>query len=132
KRHNLAIAGHAPPLSFLPAVSDSGFRSIEHSLIAPGSRGLVEALSQMQEAPRRELFQRLSRNGTAWDPTYVSGASRMVADSTIARMIADSAAVTDPRLRYLTPQLREQWRSGLALRGADPDTTTDWAAIHLA
>jgi imidazolonepropionase-like amidohydrolase len=130
KRHGMAIAGHAPPMAFVAIVSDSGFASLEHALLDNRDGGLVEAFGSLALDARRDLFGRLARNGTAWDPTFVSGASRQVPDSALARMIADSTGKTDSTLRFVPPALREEWRSALAMRSVDPDTTTDWAAIH--
>jgi imidazolonepropionase-like amidohydrolase len=43
-------------------------------------------------------------------------------------MINDSTGATDPRLRHVSPTLRQDWRAGLALEGASqPD---DWSAVE--
>jgi imidazolonepropionase-like amidohydrolase len=132
RERGLAIAGHAPPPGFIRALSDSGFASLEHSVLDFRNGTLVEGFSVMETEQRRDLFAALARNGTAFDPTLASGAARLVADSTVERMIADTAGASDPRLRYLPSRLREEWRSQLALKRADPSPVPDWAAIHQA
>ncbi|HEX9166465.1 MAG TPA: amidohydrolase family protein [Gemmatimonadales bacterium] len=124
----LPVAGHGPPAEFLGIVSDSGFASFEHSLIAIRNARLAPALSTMPDSAQRALIQRLARNGTAWNPTLVSGRVRFIPDSAKRRMIDDSTGASDPRLRFVSPTLRQEWRAGLALEGASqPD---DWGAVE--
>jgi imidazolonepropionase-like amidohydrolase len=124
----LMVAGHGPPAEFLGVVSDSGFASFEHSLIAIRQAKLVPALGTMPDTAQAALIRRLARNHTAWDPTLVTGKVRFIADSAKRRMIDDSTGATDPRLRLVGPTLRREWRAGLALEGASqPD---DWAAVE--
>jgi imidazolonepropionase-like amidohydrolase len=132
KQRGLSVAGHAPPMSFVATISDSGFASLEHVLLDSRQGRLVEGLSQLSSDPRRAVLQRLARNGTAWTPTFVSGAVRFVADSTLSRIVADTAGSSDWRLRFVPRALREEWRTQLAMRSVDPDTSTDWAAIQRA
>jgi hypothetical protein len=124
----LPIAGHGPPVEFLSVVSDSGFASLEHSLIAIRNAKLVPAFGTLPDSAQEALIRRLAGNGTAWDPTLVSGRVRFIPDSAKWRMINDSIGATDPRLRHVSPTLRQDWRAGLALEGASqPD---DWSAVE--
>ncbi|MGE0441369.1 MAG: amidohydrolase family protein [Gemmatimonadales bacterium] len=132
RRHGLGIQGHAPPLGFVRQISDSGFVSLEHAILEFRDGALHEGLSGMEPASRRELLGALARNGTAVVPTLGSGRARLVPDSVVERMIADTGGRTDPRLRSLPRGLREEWRSQLALKRADPSPDVDWAGIHRA
>lgn len=118
----LPVAGHGPPVEFLGDVSDSGFASFEHSLIAIRNAKLVPAFGTLPDSAQEALIRRLARNGTAWDPTLVSGRVRFIPDSAKRRMIDDSTGASDPRLRLVPPTLRQEWRAGLALEGiSEPD-----------
>lgn len=122
----LPLAGHGPPAEFLGVVSDSGFASLEHSLIGIQNSKLVPAMSTMPDSAQGDLIRRFARNGTAWDPTLVSGRVRFIPDSAKQRMVDDSTGATSPVLRFVSPQLRQAWRAGLALEGASrPDDWTD-------
>lgn len=124
----LPVAGHGPPVEFLGVVSDSGFASFEHSLIAIRNAKLVPAFGTLPDTAQDALIRRLARNSTAWDPTLVSGRVRFIPDSAKRRMIDDSTGASDPRLRLVPPTLRQEWRAGLALEGASqPD---DWGAVE--
>ncbi|MEZ4588639.1 MAG: amidohydrolase family protein [Gemmatimonadales bacterium] len=130
KRHGLRVEGHAPSIGFLKDASDSGFASIEHPVLASRNGTLMEGFSSLDPEARRELFAALARNGTAFDPTLVSGAARLIPDSTLERAIADSLGESEPELRHVPPELRDEWRTQLALRRGDPSQGIDWAAIH--
>lgn len=122
----LPLAGHGPPAEFLGVVSDSGFASLEHSLIGIQNSKLVPAMSTMPDSAQGDLVRRFARNGTAWDPTLVSGRVRFIPDSAKQRTVDDSTGATSPVLRFVSPQLRQAWRAGLALEGASrPDDWTD-------
>jgi len=124
----LPLAGHGPPAEFLGVVSDSGFASFEHSLIGIQNSKLVPAMRTMPDSAQADLIRRFARNGTAWDPTLVSGRVRFIPDSAMQRMIDDSTGATDPRLRLVSAQLRQQWRADLALAGTS--SPQDWADIE--
>lgn len=128
RARGLRIAGHAPPPQMLAAVSDSGFASFEHPVIAAGPGGLVGGFDALDSAARRDLFARLARNGTAFDPTIVSTRVRLVPDSAVQRMVDDTAGTTRRAVRFASPDVRQTWRSQLALRGLD--TPQDWTPIH--
>ena len=130
KRHGMRVAGHAPPIGLVGTVSDSGFASLEHTLLANANGKLVEGFTQLTPEARRDLLQRLARNGTAWNPTFVSGASRLVSDTAMARLIADTSGNSDPTFRFVPRALREEWRTQFSMRAVDPDTSTDWGAIE--
>ncbi len=132
RARGVRLAGHAPPLSAVGIVSDSGMGSFEHSVLAAEAGGLREAFSTLSDSARRALMQRLARNGTAWTPTIVTGLARSVPDSTWRRMLADSLGAKDSRMRDVAATLRDNWRDGLRMRATDPDTSTDWATIESA
>jgi hypothetical protein len=129
-RRGMRVAGHAPPIGLVGTVSDSGFASLEHTMLASANGKLVEGFTQLTPEARRDLLQRLARNGTAWNPTFVSGASRLVPDTAMARFIADTIGNSDPTFRYVPRTLRDEWKTQFSMRAVDPDTSTDWGAIE--
>jgi len=128
RARGLRIAGHAPPPSFLAQVSDSGFASLEHSVIDVVNQKLVGGFDALPYADRAALFARLARNGTAFDPTLASTNARFISDSAVRRMIDDTVGSGRPELRYASPEVRQEWREQLALRGVD--TPADWHPIY--
>ena len=132
RRHGLGIAGHAPPFAQLASASDSGFRSLEHPVLDAGGRGLVEAFMRLDGGVRAALLQRLARNATAWTPTFVTGNERLLSDSARRRLVNDSIGVSDVAYRDLPAPMRAAWRVELERGLRDPDTLTDWRAIHAA
>ena len=128
RARGLRIAGHSPPPSFAAQVSDSGFASFEHDVIDVVNQKLVGGFDAMSPADRAALFARLARNGTAFDPTLISTNARFIPDTAVQRMIDDTAGTSRPGLRYASPEVRQEWREQLALRGAD--TPADWHPIY--
>ncbi|MEW5916395.1 MAG: amidohydrolase family protein, partial [Gemmatimonadota bacterium] len=126
----MKVAGHAPPMSFIPTISDSGFASFEHVLLDSRNGQLVEGLSTLSGEARSDLARRLARNATAWTPTFVSGAVRLLTDTELARIVFDTTGARDSTLRFVPRALRDEWRTQLSMRSVDPDTSTDWAAIQ--
>ncbi|HEX4933268.1 MAG TPA: amidohydrolase family protein, partial [Gemmatimonadaceae bacterium] len=132
RARGLAVVGHAPPFAQLAVTSDSGFRGLEHPVLQVANEGLVEAFSRMDSAGRHALLQRMARNGTAWTPTLVSGRARLLPDSLKRRMVDDTSGSIDVAFRALPPPMRTAWRNELDNGMRDPDTRTDWGAIHRA
>lgn len=127
-RRGLRISGHSPPPGFVPQVSDSGFSSLEHSVDDFVNQTLVGGFDALSPGDRRTLFERLARNGTAFDPTLISTKARFISDSAILRMIADTTGATLASLRFASPAVRAEWREQLALRAVD--TPADWTPIY--
>lgn len=130
RRHGLPIAGHGPPPYLLAMASDSGFASFEHSLVGIKNDKLADAFATMPDSAGPPLIRRFAANGTAWDPTLVSGRARFVPDTAQDRMINDSLGTTDPSLRYVSPTLRRTWRASRALESASGDD--DYTEIYQA
>ena len=132
RRHGLSLAGHAPPFAQLATASDSGFRSLEHPVLDPTNHGLVEAFNRLDDGARTAQLQRLARNGTAWTPTFVVGNERLLSDTARRRMVNDTLGAIDVAYRDLPLPMRAAWRVELERGLRDPDTLTDWKAIHRA
>ena len=128
RARGLTIAGHAPFTSMVGPASDSGFQTFEHSFLDFQNQALVGGFDALTSADRAALFARLARNGTSFDPTLVSSKARFFSDSTITRMIGDTAGPLPRGLRYASPAVRGEWREQLALRQAD--TPMDWNPIY--
>lgn len=126
----LTLAGHAPPMPMLGAVSDAGFASVEHAFTAVDGERLVPGFSTMADTTARALRRRLAANGTAWNPTLVVMAMRLVPDSARERLMTDTTGRTDARLRMVSPTLRASWRAEHAVERMMPPV--DWAEIDRA
>lgn len=126
----LTLAGHAPPMPMLGAVSDAGFASVEHAFLGMDGERLVPGFSTLPDSAAQALRCQLARNGTAWTPTLVVLAMRLVPDSARERLMTDTTGRTDPRLRLVSPTLRGSWHAEHAVERLMPPV--DWAAIHRA
>jgi imidazolonepropionase-like amidohydrolase len=118
KRAGLPLVGHAvaSPEEMLHA----GQRSIEHILLPP--------LDKMTEPQRSELFKRFVESGMAVVPTLVNGEkSLFVPYADAAAVVDDSDGKIDPRRKYLSGYLIEDWREQLAERKSSPPI--DWAKM---
>ncbi len=118
KRAGLPLVGHAvaSPEQMLQA----GQSSIEHILLPP--------LDKLTEQQRSELFKRFVESGMAAVPTLVNGEkSLFVPYAAAAAVVEDSDGKIDPRRKYLSGYLIEDWREQLAERKSSPPI--DWAKM---
>jgi imidazolonepropionase-like amidohydrolase len=114
KTLGLPLAGHIPMTVSPAEASDAGQQTIEHvetlfeGTFATAHNGQVLApdIAQWRESPEAAaLFERLVRNGTAFDPT-------LVATGYLARTLDSLNA--DPRLRYVAASALEQRKTTLS------------------
>jgi imidazolonepropionase-like amidohydrolase len=131
RERNIPVAGHWPMALSPELASDSGYRSLEHGALTVRNGTLAPTFDSMSVDERRAVFARLVRNGTAVTPTIVATAGyRLTADTTIARILDDSAGRIEPRLRYMSAGLLEAWRAEFALKKVEPGPPLDWAAFN--
>jgi hypothetical protein len=106
KKNHLALVGHsvASPEELIKA----GQRSIEHSF--------YPSLSDRTKERRAELFRRLVAEGIEVTPTLVVGDALMVPADTAAAVANDARGGLDPRRKYLSGYLIEDWREQAAER----------------
>jgi len=98
----------------------AGQSSIEHILLPP--------LDKLTEQQRSELFKRFVESGMAAVPTLVNGEkSLFVPYAAAAAVVEDSDGKIDPRRKYLSGYLIEDWREQLAERKSSPPI--DWAKM---
>jgi predicted amidohydrolase YtcJ len=106
-RAALPLVGH--PVAAPEEMIRAGQRSIEHSLL-PG-------IGSRSEAQRAELFQQYVDRGIAEVPTLVVGEkSLFVPNELAAKIVEDEEGNVDPRRKYLSGYLIEDWREQLAER----------------
>ncbi len=104
RKHNLALVGHpaAPPEEILSA----GQRSIEHGFFPP--------LSGRTKEQRAELFRQFASQGVAATPTLIVGEALLVPYDKTAAIFEDRLGKTEPRRKYLSGYVIEDWREQLA------------------
>jgi adenine deaminase len=75
------------------------------------------------------LFRRFAENGTAFVPTLIANRGyRLLPDSLVLAVIADSAGVHEPRRRYVSRDLAEDWRVQIGMKQSE--RPRDWHAYH--
>ncbi|MGH9768432.1 MAG: amidohydrolase family protein, partial [Blastocatellia bacterium] len=121
RKHNLALVGHqaAAPEEVIKA----GQRSIEHSFFPP--------LSNRTEDQRAELFRKLAADGIAVTPTLVVGAALLEPYERAAAIAADEQGRLDPRRKYLSGYLIEDWREQAEEKKGMSDDLTKLLAERL-
>ncbi|MGH9838507.1 MAG: amidohydrolase family protein [Blastocatellia bacterium] len=104
RKHNLALVGHpaAPPEEILSA----GQRSLEHGFFPP--------LSGRTKEQRAELFQQFAAQGIAVTPTLIVGEALLLPYDKTAAIFEDRQGKIEPRRKYLSGYLIEDWREQLA------------------
>ena len=100
RKYNLALVGHqsAAPEEVIKA----GQRSVEHSFFPP--------LSNRTEDQRAELFRKLAAESIAVTPTLVVGEALLEPYEKASAIAADKEGRLDPRRKYLSGYLIEDWR----------------------
>jgi hypothetical protein len=121
RRRGLPLVGHPPQNVSPEEASDSGQRSFEHQFLPP--------LDGMTPEARMRLFRRFAENGTAFVPTLVASRGyRLLPDSLVLAVIADSTGVREPRRRYVSRELAEDWRVQIGMKQSE--RPRDWHAYH--
>lgn len=109
----LTLAAHGdivPPEMMLAA----GQRSVEHAIYPP--------LQKRDAAARAQLVQQLAGDGVAIVPTMVNYYQWLLVPPRDAqRIIDDTLGQIDPRRRYVSGYLLEDWREQVAERGGVKD-----------
>lgn len=139
KQQTMSFAGHIPRTVTPAEASDSGQRTIEHlsglllatsseeaalrselqnavaspgALMPPARLIEIRAAASYDPEKGKALFARFVRNGTWQVPTLtvLRGAA----------FRADSDFINDPRLKYMPPQTRAQWKGPAPAAAPDP------------
>jgi predicted amidohydrolase YtcJ len=107
RRAGLPLVGH--PVAAPEEMIRAGQRSVEHSLL-PG-------IGNRTELQRSELFQQYVAAGIAAVPTLVIGEKSLaVRQDDASRLVDDRGGKFDPRRKYLSGYLIEDWREQVAER----------------
>jgi imidazolonepropionase-like amidohydrolase len=118
KRVGLPLVGHA--VASPEEMIRAGQRSIEHMLVPP--------LDKMTEQQRSDLFKQFVERGIAVVPTLVNGEkSLFVPYAAAAAVVDDSDGEVDPRRKYLSGYLIEDWREQLSEKKSLPPI--DWKKL---
>lgn len=133
KRQSIPFVGHVPFAVSPAEASDAGQKSIEHltgiviacsdkeaelrkevvQANSPGVRARAEAiaLESYNNKKAAELFERFVKNGTWQCPTLT------VLRSTAS--LGDQSFRSDPRLKYVSRQIKERWSQRIANRNEE-------------
>ena len=131
REKNLPVAGHWPQIITPEQASDSGFRSLEHGPLTARNGTLVPTLDLMTPAERSALFAKFVKNGTAHTPTLITlKGFRLMPDSAVARILADTAGRLEPRMRYVPAPMLRTWMSEYELKKQETGPQLDWAAFN--
>jgi len=114
KHDGLPLAGHVIRGSDLAMASAAGQRSIEHDEDYFGSNPAPGTATQ--QAKLAALFV---ENRTALVPTIVTERDRLASEAQMQVVLNDTAGVTDPLRRFLSPELLSFWRMQEALKKYD-------------
>ena len=120
RAHGLPFTGHTfgIPAEEILRAREPG---IEHFLFP--------LLDEQSPSEREALFRRFAAEGIAIVPALIaSRPASLLPDSALANLLADTLGLLEPRMRYLSRYLIEDWREQLAERGGDGGT--DWEAVH--
>jgi imidazolonepropionase-like amidohydrolase len=130
REKHLPVTGHWPQIITPEQASDSGYSSLEHGPLTARNGTLVPTLDLMTPTERSALFARFAKNGTAHTPTLITlKGFRLTPDSTVARILADTAGRREPRMRYVPGPLLRTWRSQYELTKQETGPPLDWAAF---
>lgn len=106
RRHNLSLVGH--PATSPEEIINAGQRSIEHGFFPP--------LRNRPKEQRMELFRKFAANNIAVTPTLIVGEPLVTAYDTAAAIVEDLQGKIEPRRKYLSGYLIEDWREQLSER----------------
>lgn len=107
------VAGHYVWRISLEESADGGQRSIEHNILP----GFNERSPEM----KRGIFDALLRNGTHVVPTLVTNAAETATLDELVRLVEDTGGAIDPRNRYVSASIREDWIDSVAADLADAE-----------
>ena len=131
RQKKLPVAGHWPQIITPEQASDSGFSSLEHGPLTARNGTLVPTLDLMTAAERSALFAKFAKNGTAHTPTLITlKGFRLMPDSTVARILADTAGEHEPRMRYVPATLLRAWINEYELKKQETGAPLDWVAFN--
>ncbi len=107
-RHGLPLVGHASEVPF-EEVLRANQRSVEHAV--------YPALQGFPPKQRASLIADMKRRGTVLVPTAVSYYQSLdLPNARLRRLLADSLGASDPRRRYISGYLLDDWREQLEER----------------
>jgi imidazolonepropionase-like amidohydrolase len=130
RERHIRVVGHWPERLTPVTASDSGYASLEHGALTVVNGALTPTLDRMTPMERQAFIASMVRNRTAHTPTLVAiKGFRLTPDSTIARILADTAGVDDPRVRYVPRPLLTSWRDQFAETVIET-SKPDWAAFY--
>jgi hypothetical protein len=121
KKHNLALVGH--PTASPEEIIKAGQRSLEHGFFPP--------LSGRTKEQRAELFQQFAVKGIAVTPTLIVGETLLTPYNKTAAIFEDKQGKIEPRRKYLSGYLIEDWREQLAEKKASTFDLTQMLAERL-
>ncbi|HEX5736116.1 MAG TPA: amidohydrolase family protein [Blastocatellia bacterium] len=121
RKRNLSLVGH--PTASPEEIIKAGQRSIEHGFFPP--------LSGRTKEQRAELFQQFAVNGIAVTPTLIIGEALLTPYDKTAAVFEDKQGKVEPRRKYLSGYLIEDWREQLAEKKADKFDLTRMLAERL-
>jgi imidazolonepropionase-like amidohydrolase len=104
KKHNLPLVGH--PVASPEEIIKAGQRSLEHGFFPP--------LSGRTKEQRAELFRQFAVNKIAVTPTLIVGEALLTPYDKTAAIFEDKGGKIEPRRKYLSGYLIEDWREQLA------------------
>ena len=104
KKHNLSLVGH--PTASPEEIIKAGQRSLEHGFFPP--------LNSRTKEQRAELFRQFAVNKIAVTPTLIVEEALLTPYDKTAAIFEDKLGVIEPRRKYLSGYLIEDWREQLA------------------
>lgn len=118
RRAGLPLAAHGDIVPVEDMLA-AGQRSIEHAIYPP--------LQRRDSATRARLVRELARAGVAIVPTLVNYYEWLIVPAGDARkLVEDTAGALDPRRRYVSGYLVEDWREQARERGHVRDVLLRW------
>lgn len=104
KKHNLPLVGH--PTASPEEIIKAGQRSIEHGFFPP--------LDGRPKERRAELFRQFAAHEVVVTPTLIVGEALLTPYDKAAAIFEDKEGKIEPRRKYLSGYLIEDWREQLA------------------
>ena len=121
RKRNLSLVGH--PTASPEEIIKAGQRSIEHGFFPP--------LNGRTKEQRAELFQQFAVKGIVVTPTLIVGEALLTPYDKTAAVFEDKQGKIDPRRKYLSGYLIEDWREQLAEKKANKFDLTQMLAERL-
>jgi imidazolonepropionase-like amidohydrolase len=121
RKRNLPLVGH--PTTSPEEIIKAGQRSIEHGFFPP--------LDSRSKEQRSELFRQFAANNIAVVPTLIVGEALLTSYDKAAAIFEDKEGRVEPRRKYLSGYLIEDWREQLAEKKNDKFDLTKMLAGRL-